>query len=169
MEVRVGILDGPDIVEIPACRYAGIRVVTPFRGMLAVRNRLIDELHAWFDDRNLPDRGRTFFRLHLVNMDGPMDIEVGIGTPGGIEGDERVRPGVRPGGRYARLTYVNHARRANRTLVEWIRDSDLRMDSKNEPGGERFACRYEEYVTDPREERMKSRWRVTLNIRLADG
>jgi hypothetical protein len=34
--------------------------------------------------------------------------------------------------------------------------------------GDRFACRYEAYLTDPRTERMKTRWQIELAIRLAD-
>jgi hypothetical protein len=71
-----------------------------------------------------------------------------------------------PPGRYASLTYVNHARRANRTLVEWIRDTGLTPDRADTPEGDAFTCRYEVYLTDPRTQRMKTKWLVQLDIRL---
>ncbi|WP_436761819.1 hypothetical protein [Streptosporangium sp. V21-05] len=40
---------------------------------------------------------------------------------------------------------------------------------REDPAGDRFGCRYEAYLTDPRSGRMKTRWRVELAIRLADG
>ncbi|WP_083751572.1 GyrI-like domain-containing protein [Saccharothrix sp. ALI-22-I] len=162
------IVDGPRIVSKPASHYVGIRVVTPFRGMFAVRDKLMNELYAWLDRRSVPDIGPTFFRLHVIDMDGPMDVEVGVVTQEALEGDDRVRAGVLPAGRYAGLTYVNHARRANRTLLEWVRDNGITFDRWDGAAGDHFACRYEAYLTDPRSERMKTKWRVELNILLAD-
>jgi effector-binding domain-containing protein len=134
--------------------------------MFAVRDRLMEELHGRLDERGV-EFGHTFFRLHVIDMNGPMDVEVGVITEGTFDGDDRVRAGTLPAGRYASLTYVNHARRANRMLVEWIRDSGLHADVEEDPAGDRFGCRYEAYLTDPRTERMKTRWRIELAIRLA--
>jgi hypothetical protein len=66
----------------------------------------------------------------------------------GIKGDDRVQPGTLPGGRYATLTYRDHARRANKLLIEWARDHDLTFDRHDTPEGDAFACRYEGYPTD---------------------
>lgn len=162
------ILEGPRVVEKPDTSYAGIRLVTPFRGMLAVRDRLMADLYGWLDERGLVDVGSTFLRLHVIDMAGAMDIEVGVATTASVDGDDRVRPGTLPAGRYASLTYVNHARRANQLLLNWVRDNSLAADRSSEPAGDRFRCRYEAYLTDPRSEPMKTKWRVELNIRLAD-
>ncbi|MEV6302960.1 GyrI-like domain-containing protein [Actinoplanes sp. NPDC051861] len=158
---------GPGVVTKSARDYAGIRVVTPFRGMFAVRDELMAELYAWLDERGVA-QGNTFFRLHVVDMAGPMDVEVGVLTPDGepVTGDGRVRAGVLPEGRYAALTYVNHGRRANGTLIDWARANGLELDVAEDPAGDAFGCRYEEYLSDPRTERMKTRWRIELAIRL---
>ena len=163
------ILEGPTIVTNPAIPCVGIRTVTPFRGMLAVRDELMDELFGWLDGRGIRDHGPLFLRLHVIDMNGPMDLEVGVMTTGVVEGDGRVRAGVLPAGRYASLTYVNHARRANGALLDWVRANDVRLDKWDGPSGDHFACRYEEYLTDPRSEPRKTAWRVGLNIRLADA
>ena len=110
------ILEGPSVVARPDRHRVGIRVVTPFRGMFAVRDRLMEELYYWLDARDIAF-GHTFFRLHVVDMDGPMDVEVGVITEQPVQGDGRVRAGVLPGGRYAALSYINHGRRANGTLL----------------------------------------------------
>lgn len=144
----------------PEIHYVGIRVNTPFRGMLAVRNSLLDALAA-------TGPGLLFHRLHVIDMNGPMDMEVGL--VGGAPEDDRVRPGVLPAGRYASLTYVNHARQANKLLLEWARDHGHVLDRWDEPAGDHFACRYEAFLTDPRVERMKTKWQVELNIRLSDS
>ncbi|BCJ47738.1 DNA gyrase inhibitor [Actinoplanes ianthinogenes] len=161
------VVDGPSIVAKPDRSCVGIRLVTPFRGMFAVRDRLMAELYSWADDRAIA-YGHTFFRLHVVDMDGPMDVEVGVVTERPVQGDGRVRAGVLPAGRYATLTYINHGRRANGLLRDWAHEHGLTLDRAASPEGERFGCRYEAYLTDPRSEPMKTRWQIELAIRLAD-
>ncbi|GIF22722.1 effector-binding domain-containing protein [Actinoplanes tereljensis] len=161
------IIDGPAVVAIADRHYAGLRTITPFKGMFAVRDRLMKELYGWLDDHEIAT-GRTFFRLHVVDMDGPMDVEVGVLTDGPVEGDERVKAAVLPAGRYATLTYTGHGRPANGALIDWVRQQDLALDCVADPAGDRFGCRYEAYLTDPRTERMKTRWQIELAIRLAD-
>ena len=156
----VEIVDGPKIVTKPEIHYVGIRVITPFRGMLAVRDRLMNELF----ERDLPIAGPVFHRLHVIDMNGPMDMEVGAVVDEPVDGG-----GVLPAGRYASLTYVNHARRANALLLDWARDNGHALDRWDTAAGDQFACRYEAFLTDPRTERMKTKWRVELNIRLADS
>ncbi|WP_328472729.1 GyrI-like domain-containing protein [Actinoplanes sp. NBC_00393] len=153
------IIEAPAVVTKDERHYAGIRTVTPFRGMFAVRDQLMKELY----DRP----GNLFFRLHVIDMAGPMEVEVGALTGEPVQADGRITAGVLPAGRYARMVYVGHGRRANRTLLEWIRAQGLTMDVVEDPSGDRFGCRYEEYLTDPRTERMKTRWQIELAIRLA--
>lgn len=102
------VIDGPSTKTQPDRHSIGIRLVTPFRGMFAVRDHLMEELYAWTTKRGI-GFGHTFFRLNVVDMDGPMDIEVGVMTDEAVQGDDRVRGGVLPAGRYAAMTYVNHA------------------------------------------------------------
>ncbi|WP_051809440.1 GyrI-like domain-containing protein [Actinoplanes subtropicus] len=161
------ILAGPSVVTWPERATAGIRTVTPFRGMLAVRDKLMAELYQRLDDSGIR-YGPVFLRLHVVDMDGDMDLEVGAITDQPFAGDDRVRPGALPAGRYAALTYVNHARRANGLLIDWVRAEGLPFDVVTGPAGDAFACRYEAYLTDPRTERRKTRWQIELAIRLGD-
>ena len=156
----------PRVEERPAVPYVGIRVVTPFRGMLRVRDDLMAELVAWLDGR---DAGPLFFRLHVIDMDGPMDIEVGAVTVGRLgRGAERVRAGTLPAGRYATLTYRNHSLRANKTLLQWVRDNGVALDRRETSEGDAFGCRYEAYLTDPRTEPRKTKWETELSMRVAD-
>ena len=160
------IIDGPAVAVRPERHCVGIRLITPFRGMFAVRDKLMAELYSWADGRGIA-YGHTFFRLHVVDMEGPMDVEVGVITDAAVPGDDRVRAEVLPAGRYATLTYVNHARRANGALRDWAQEQGLTLDTEDTAEGERFGCRYEAYLTDPRSERMKTKWQVELAIRLA--
>jgi effector-binding domain-containing protein len=159
------IIEGPAVVERPERHALAIRTVTPFRGMFAVRDELMASLYTWFEAAGLT-AGTVYFRLHVIDMDGPMDIEVGILTGEPRKGDDRVRPAVLPAGRYATLVYVNHGRRANKTLLDWAAAEGLALDRSADPAGDRFGCRYEAYLTDPRTERMKTRWQIELAMRL---
>ncbi|MBY8853053.1 hypothetical protein K7G98_34415, partial [Saccharothrix sp. MB29] len=48
-------------------------------------------VHTRLDGRSVPDIGPTFLRLHVIDMDGLMDVEFGAVTREAIEGDDRVR------------------------------------------------------------------------------
>ena len=161
------ILDEPHVAERPETPYLGIRCVTPFRGMLSQRDKLLAELSDWLSRNDGAQAGPLFLRLHVIDMNGPMDLEVGAITEKPTNGDERVRPGLLPAGRYATMTYRDHARRANGHLIDWAAANGHAFDRRDDPAGDLFVCRYEAYRTDPRTEPRKTKWAVELNILLA--
>ncbi|WP_424950243.1 GyrI-like domain-containing protein [Deinococcus sp.] len=158
----------PSIQHRSEQHSVGIRTVTPFRGMFAVVDQLLKELRSWMRAQGAQGAGPYFLRLHVIDMDGPMDIEVGCMVPGPQPGDERVRPGTLPAGRYASLRYSRYALRANRALLDWAKREGLAWDHRDAPAGDEFCCRYEAYLTDHRLEPKKSVWEVELAIKLAD-
>lgn len=157
------VLAGPTLAVMPRRPTVGIRVRAPFRGMLRTRDELLSELISWVDEKQISDLGVFFLRLHVVDMAGIMDLEVGV-TEVDHHGDQRVRPGELPAGEYATLTYRNHALRANRLLLDWARDNAIRLDAHTESDGDHFGCRTEAYLTDPRTDPRKTRWSVQLSI-----
>ncbi len=157
----VDIAEGPRLETRPETPTLGIRERVPFRTMLSNRDRLLAELIAWLDEHDIQTAGPFFLRLHVVDMAGLMDIEVGV-VSDATASDERVRRGVLPAGRYAVLDYRATSLAANRMLHRWVSDQGLTYDSHETPAGEAFAARCEIYITDPRSERMKTRWVVQL-------
>jgi effector-binding domain-containing protein len=164
----VEILEPARVEQRPERMYVGIRVVTPFRGMLRVRDELLRELRLWVEESGTETIGHGFLRLHVIDMNGPMNLEVGYFTEGACHGGGRVQPARMPAGRYATLTYRDHSLRANRALIEWARDNGVEFDRHQEPEGDAFACRYEAYLTDPSVEPRKTKWAVELAFRIAD-
>ena len=77
-----------------------------------------------------------------------------------------MQPGSMPAGRYATLTYKDHSLRANRALIEWARDNGVAFDRADVPEGDRFACRYEAYLTDPKLEPRKTKRAVELAFKV---
>ena len=106
------IIQPPRVEQRPEKTYLGIRVVTPFRGMLRVRDELLAELYRWLASHDIEPTGPFFLRLHVIDMEGPMDLEVGVVTTTELEGDDRVRPGVLAAGGYARHPYLRRSRQA---------------------------------------------------------
>jgi hypothetical protein len=159
------IIAGPMIESRPAQPYLAIGVVTPFRGMVSVRDRLWAELFAWLDRHRIASFGSAFMRLNVIDMRGPMDLEVGVLTGDDVlPGDDRVRPGAFPAGEYAALAIRNHTLRAHKVIGDWMDEQGREYDHQPDPAGDRFACRYELNLTDPRAERRKTRWVVQLNF-----
>jgi hypothetical protein len=90
------ILEGPTVETRPDIPSVGIRVVTPFRGMLGVRDELLAE------------------------------------------------------------------------VFEWARAAGLELDRWDVREGDKFACRYEAYLTDPSVEPRKKQWKSELAFKLED-
>jgi hypothetical protein len=162
------IIESARVEERPAIPYVGIRVITPFRGMLAVRDRLLAEARAEIKTAGIETVGYGFLRLHVVDMDGPMDLEAGYFTAGPTHIDHsRLRSGSLAAGSYATMKYQDHARRANQALQDWAHDNGLVLDRRAVTEGDEFGCRYEAFWSDPAVEPRKTRWTVQLAILLS--
>ncbi len=158
----------PGIDRRPARQYVGLRIITPFEGMFAQTDKLFKELRKWVNTQGVTDQGPYFLRYHVIDMQGLMDVETGFVMASPLTGDERVKSGVLPAGRYAHLTYSRYAMRGNQALLLWAKEQNLKIDRKDTPDGDAFGCRYEAYLTDYRTEPRKTKWQVDLAIRLRD-
>lgn len=158
----------PQISRHGERQYVGIRVKTPFKGMFAVVDKLLKELRLWVKAHGIADEGPFFLRYHIIDMEGMMDIELGFMVRNPLGGDDRVKPGVLPKGRYASLTYSRYALRGNKALIGWIKENNVKIDRWDDQEGDAFACRYEAYLTDYRVEPRKSAWEIELAIKVAD-
>lgn len=159
----------PTIDERPAEQYMGIRIQTPFKGMFTVIDKqLFKELRAWMNQEGIAPAGSPLLRYHVINMDGEMDIEVGIPVAQTLPGNGRVCPGVLPAGRYASLIYINNGYTGNSVLTRWGIENGLTFDQWDDPKGHAFRARYERYLTDPKIQPLKTKWEVEVAIKLAD-
>jgi effector-binding domain-containing protein len=136
--------------------------------MFAQTDKLFKELRQWVNAQDLAEQGPYFLRYHVIDMKGLMDVEAGFVVKSQQIGDERVKGGVLPAGRYAHLTYSRYALRGNQALSIWVQEKNLEVDREITLKGETFACRYEAYLTDYRVEPRKTKWQVNLAFRLRD-
>ena len=147
-------------------RYMGIRTIAPFNGMFAVVDKLLKQLRTWVKQHGMAEEGPFFLRYHVIDMNGPMDIEVGFMVSQHSAENEQVKPGVLPAGRYACLSYSGSGLKGNKTLIEWARQKGLEWDRWNDPAGDGFRCRYEAYPEQVRLVPRKTR-NVELAIKIA--
>jgi effector-binding domain-containing protein len=160
---------GPaSIVEKPERAYLGIRFKTPFDGMFALVTKALKELRKWSKENSLSEEGPYFLRYYLTDMKGMMDVEVGLMTNSGLIGQERIKPGSLPKGRYATLVYSGNGLRGNQALMKWARDNGIKFEPLVPDAVESYICRYEAYLTDYRIESRKLLWDVELSIKIAD-
>lgn len=158
----------PRIDKRPERQTLGIRVRTPMKGMFAVVDKLVKELNRWLGKHHVEAAGPPFLRFHVIDMQGEMDIEVGVTVAAPLPGDERVKPGTLPAGRYASLIFTGHGLVANKALLQWIAANDLVMDRWEDPRGDAFRARTETYLTDPKVEPHKKLWEIEVAIKLSD-
>jgi len=167
--VKRTLVSKPTIDERPEEPYMGIRTQTPFKGMFTVIDKhLFKELRAWMQQEGIAPAGPPLLRYHVINMEGEMDIEVGIPVAKALPGNGRVCPGVLPGGRYARLIYINNGYTGNGALTRWAIENGLAFDQRDDPKGTAFRARYERYLTDPKIQPLKTKWEVEVAIKLMD-
>jgi effector-binding domain-containing protein len=99
-------MTAPTIEQRPSLGYLGIagRVTD---GVPALVDQAFPELYAWLGEHDVEPAGPPFIRVRELDTNrDPLEIEVGVPVEGDVQGDERVRPGVLPAGRYLTLTHV---------------------------------------------------------------
>ena len=148
--------------------YMGIRTIAPFKGMSKVVDRISRELNAWVNQQDITPAGPPFLRFHIIDMRGTMDITFGIPIRKALPDNGLIKADVLPAGRYASLTYSGGGISANRALIEWVRAQGLDFDRWDTEQGDNFRSRYETYLTDPKIEPRKSKWKIEVAIKLAD-
>lgn len=147
----------------------GIRIQTPMRGMSKAIDQLSKELAGWIKKQGLTPAGPPFLRYHVIDMDGDMDIEFGIPVSEPNPGDERVKPGLLPAGRYASLVFSGSGYQGNKALIEWASNNRLAWDRWDDPKGDAFRSRYETFLTDPKIEPRKTKWQVEVAIKVSEA
>jgi effector-binding domain-containing protein len=132
---------------------------------------LNQEVFDWLGRRNIAPGGPPFWKYDVIDMEREMQVEAGVTVRGPLAGDGRVIAGVLPAGRYVTLHHVGAPQTlvdATGYLLDWAARQGLTFDMSPSAEGERWGCRLEIYLTDPREEPDMSKWETQLAFRLAD-
>lgn len=160
----------PKIEDRKEQPYVGIRSQVPWTEFGRVIPQSLGEVFAWLQKQGMAPDGAPFMRYYVVNMESKMDVELGVPVASALSGEDRVRPGVLPAGRYASLVYtgVGNGIEGNKALIDWGMERGLVWDRWDVENGDAFGARVEFYLTDPANEPDQEKWETEVAIRLAD-
>lgn len=150
--------------------YMGIRTKIPMRAFPETIPRLIGEVFAWLGKQGVKPAGPPLMRYYVINMEGDMDVELGVPVASAAQGDGRVSAGALPAGRYASLVYTGVANgvAGNKALLDWAAASGLALDRWDDPGGDAFRSRVEYFLDGPDDDPDPAKWKTEVAIKLAD-
>ena len=161
----------PEIVTRPEQPYVAIRTHVTMADLGTVVPPLNQEVFAWLGGRGVAPAGAPFWKYNVIDMAGELEVEAGVAVAAAVAGDGQIMAGVLPAGRYATLTHVGHPSElmaATKDLLDWAAEQGLSWDVTSGNTGDRWACRLETYLTDPRVEPDMSKWVTQLAFKLAD-
>ena len=160
----------PEIETRAEQPYVAVRAKVTM-GEIAAFARRFGEVFGWLDSHGLVPAGPPFFKYNVIDMARELEMEAGVPVATATDGDDQIVAGVLPAGRYATLTHVGHPSElmaATKALLDWAAEQGLAWDVTPSDDGDRWACRLENYLTDPSQEPDMSKWVTELAFKLAD-
>ncbi len=164
-------LSEPQIVERAEQPYAGVGATMRLREIGQAFPRMMGELAAGLGRLGVAPAGPPFLRYVVIDMEGEIQIELGIEVAAPIPPDDALISGILPAGRYGSVVHTgpyDALGEANAALQTWIEREGLRSAVVETPAGDRWDCRLEIYLTDPETEQDPGRWRTEVTYLLAD-
>jgi effector-binding domain-containing protein len=160
----------PEIETRAEQPYVAVKAKVTMGEIAAFAPRL-GEVFGWLDRHGLAPAGPPFFKYNVIDMARELEMEGGVPVATAADGDDQIVAGVLPAGQYATLTHVGHPSElmaATKALLDWAAEQGLTWDVTPSQDGDRWACRLENYLTDPDQEPDMSKWVTQLAFKLAD-
>ena len=154
----------PMIEQRAALPYAGIGMQFPMDGFPAAVDAAFPALFGWLAGRGIQP-GPPFIRYHVIDMPAELDVEFGVPVVAAVPGDDRVRAGVLPAGRYVTLRHTgpyDGLVASNAALQDWAKARGITFGSRDTGHGEAWPGRVEHYLTDPSAEPDPAKWQVDI-------
>lgn len=161
----------PRLIEREAQAYVGVRERVTMQSFAVITAR-IPELFGRLAERGVPPVGAPFFRYHVIDMAGQMEVEAGVPVAADVAGDAVVTRGTLPAGRYITTCHLGHPDGLlDRTthLLQWADQRNMEWDMWQTESNQHWGCRLEVYNTNPEEQPDLHLWETDLVFRLADG
>jgi effector-binding domain-containing protein len=165
----------PCIHERAEQPYVALHLVVTMTGFGAAIDAGFPELFGWLGRRGIAPAGAPLIRYLAIDMAAEMEIELAVpisaADAAGLSGDDRIRIGALPAGRYATLLHVgpyDGLMASNAALQEWATQHGVAFDVSPSDSGERWGARIEIYTTNPAEEPDPAKFEVDVSYRLAD-
>jgi effector-binding domain-containing protein len=151
--------------------YVGIRTQVTMEQMgSGLIPQLLDEVFGWLGDQGVAPAGPPLIRYYVINMEGNLDIELGVPVASALSGNGRIAPGVIPAGRYASLVYtgVENGIAGNGVLIGWAAANGIAWDRWDDANGDAFRSRVEYFLSGPEDDPDPANWDTEVAIKLAD-
>jgi len=161
-------MDEPLVVERAEQPYVAISADVSMVALGSALPPLVPQVFGWLGARGIAPAGPPFFRYVVVDMAKELTVEVGVPVASAVPvaDGEPVLAGVLPSGKYVTATHVGDPSglgAATGELLEWAERAGMVWDAT----GQRWACRLEEYLTDPAEQPDRAHWVTRLAFKLA--
>ncbi len=165
----------PQIDQRPTQSYLGIagRITD---GVPAFVDKAFPELFRWLGEHEIKPTGPPFIRFRQLDPDGePLEIEAAAPVDGDPQGDERVRAGTLPAGRYLTLIHRGPYRSesapdlavARNRLIAFAAEQGL-VYSRQTRTGTTLPCALERYLLGPMEEPDFTKWETEFAYLVLD-
>ena len=156
----------PRIVERKATHYAAAaaEVSIPFGDAIGP---LMDEAAGYLESAGVKDFGPAVFKYDVIDMPR-LEMQFGFVTPEAVKGNDRVKAGVLPAGKYVTVTYVgpyDDLEQATAVVIGWARLVGVEWDSTSDATGERFVSRFEIYNNGPMDEPNPNKFETEIWIK----
>jgi effector-binding domain-containing protein len=145
--------------------YVAIPAQTTMDALATTLPPLLPELFDWLARRGVAPAGAPLFRYLVIDMEGDLEMEVGVPVASPVAGDERVRARSLPEGRYLTAIHTGPYHRLVEATGELLACADRRslgLAVESTPAGEAWQARTEHYLTDPGVEPDPERWQTEL-------
>lgn len=162
-------LGTPEVIERPEQPYVAIRTTVTMESIGAAAAHF-PVVFEWLAGHGSGPAGPPFFKYDVIDMASQLQIEVGVPVPARMADDGSIVAGMLPAGRYASIIHVGHPDQlagAAADLLAWAERNGLAFDTTTTSEGERWACRLENYLTDPAEQPDMNKWETQLAFLLA--
>jgi effector-binding domain-containing protein len=165
----------PQIAQRPAQPYLGVagRIID---GVPAFVDKAFPELYRWLADHGVKPSGPPFIRFRELDAQGePLEIEVAAPVETQAEGDERVKAGTLPAGRYLTLVHRGPYRSesapdlaaAREQLVTFAAERGI-VHSRTTADGTTLPCAVERYLIGPPAESDFMKWETEFAYLVLD-
>jgi effector-binding domain-containing protein len=162
-------LSEPRIITRDATAYAAIPLEVNQPEIPQVAPPLVHEILAWAE-AHARQTGPVFFNYTSMQAGQKMAMEVGLPIEKPVPGDQRVKVGTLPGGRYATVTWTgpyDQLYSAHDKLHQWLAKQNLPKQSQG-GSGEKGMTLLEIYHTDPDDLPNPADWVTEIAFKLAD-
>ena len=150
----------PRIEQRAALPYLAIASAVENGDIPAVVDRAFPELFGWLGEHDITPAAAPLVRVNAIDGAGvPLAIETAVPVAPGTSGDDRVRAGELPAGRYAVAEFVGPYRKDGAPDLE---DAEVAFAAWVEREGFPFLWSAQQFLVGPPMEADFTRWRTLL-------